>query len=66
MFYFIVRTDTKMHLQLLGPHFDRSGWHLPNVVIFQVPENKKFVEFNVVRRFVIVTGSYIKGHNMER
>ena len=39
--YFILRTDIKMHLQLFRPHFDGSGWHLPNVVIFQVPEKKK-------------------------
>ena len=41
--YFIVRTDIKMHLQLFSPHFDRSGWHLPNVIIFQVPEKKKLL-----------------------
>jgi hypothetical protein len=60
--YFVVRTVIKMHLQLFGPHFDRSGWNLSNVVIFQVPE-KKFAEYNILSRLVIVN---IKGPNMKR
>jgi hypothetical protein len=32
---------------------------LPDVVIFQVSEKKRFVEFNLVRRFVIVTSKGI-------